>query len=70
MDIEAKKEQYARIRQRIENEVGSMERIEFLILFLELTNASPEWITDVMATDLPDKVKRACQIIAEGLENG
>ena len=70
MDIEAKKEQYARIRQRIENEVGSIDGIEFLILFLELTDADPQWITDVMATDLPDNVKRACQIIAEELENG
>ena len=70
MDIEAKKEQYARIRQRIENEVGSMDGIEFLILFLELTDADPQWITDVMAIDLPDKVKRACQIIAEELGNG
>ena len=70
MDIEAKKVQYERIAQRIENEVGRIDGIEFLILYVELFSGSDEWLAAAMATDLPDKVKRSCQIIAEELENG
>ena len=70
MDIEVKKAQYDRIAKRIEDEVGHLDGVMFLILLVEgfgkNTLAAIEY--EMALNGLPEKVQRACRIIAEELE--
>lgn len=70
MNIEAKKEQYERIQRKIESEVGHMEGVMFLILFVEGFGKSAMATIDneEMMNGIPENVRKACRIIADELE--
>jgi len=68
MDIEAKKAQYERIQRKIESEVGRIEGVMFLILFVEGFGKSATIDNEEMMNGIPENVRKACRIIAEELE--
>lgn len=69
-ELEAKKRQYERIVKRIENEVGHIDGIMFLILMIEGfgKSAMAAIENDTEMNGLPEKIQRACKIIVEELE--
>lgn len=70
MDLEAKKMQYERIKNRIESEVGHIAGIMFLILFVEGLGKSALAVIENEAemNEIPENTRKACRIIAEELE--
>ena len=70
MNIEAKKAQYERIQRKIESEVGRIEGVMFLILFVDGFGKSAMATIDneEMMNGIPENVRKACRIIAEELE--
>lgn len=70
-DYDAKKMQYERIAKRIENEVGHIDGVMFLILLVEGfgKSAMAAIENETAMNGLQEKTRNACRIIAEELEN-
>ena len=68
-DYETTKNKYSAIKKRIDDEVGEISGIEFLILMLVLfQDSSVDLLNDEELTESqPDNVKKACRIILEEL---